>query len=121
MVAGLASRRTTATNDKTELNEREDVKQMKRIDGFKVEVFESVRGGKVWFLARLTDYPSAKSEANSLADALVQLGKTWDDIKVAYRDQGLKPPKPPRSRGNQRALKMLRWLASRPPLSPNVL
>ncbi len=108
-------------SDKTEMNEREDVKQMKRIDGFKVEVFESVRGGKVWFLARLTDYPSAKAEANSLPDALAQLGKTWDDIKVAYRDQGLKLPRPPRSRGNHRALKMLRWLASRPLLSPDVL
>lgn len=97
------------------------MKQVKRIDGFKVDVFESVRTGKVWFAVRLTDYPSAKAEANSLPDALEKLRLAWDDVKRIYLDQGLKPPRPPRSRGNYHALRTLRWLASRPPLSPEVL
>lgn len=92
-----------------------------RIDGFKVEVFESVRSGKVYFAVRLIDYPSAKAEANSLSNALVQLRLKWIEIKEAYQNQRFKPPRPPRSRGNQRALATLRWLASRPPLSPDIL
>ncbi|GAB3441599.1 hypothetical protein NX773_17965 [Massilia solisilvae] len=97
------------------------MKEIKQIEGFKVEVLESVRSGKVWFTVRFMDYSSAKAEASSLPDAVAELGKQWEDIKAAYREAGLKPPKPPRSRGNQRTLKTIRWLASRPPLSPDVL
>lgn len=97
------------------------MKQIKRIDGFKVEVFESVRAGNVWFAVRLTDYPSAKAEANSLPDALEKLRLAWEEVKRVYQNQGLQPPKPPRSRRNDRALTTIRWLASRPPLSPEIL
>jgi hypothetical protein len=97
------------------------VKQVRGIDGFKVEVFESVRAGRVWFTVRLTDYPSAKSEANSLPDAVEQLRLAWNEIKRTYQNQGLKPPRPQRSRGNYRALRTLRWLAARPPLPPDIL
>lgn len=97
------------------------MKQIARIDGFRVEVFESVRGGKVWFFARFPDYPSAKVEANSLPDALSQLRQAWDQIKAAYRGQGLQPPRPPRGRSNDRKLKLLRLLASRPPESTDFL
>lgn len=97
------------------------MKQIKRIDGFKVEVFESVRAGKVWFAVRLTDYPSAKAEANSLPAALEKLRLAWAEVKRVYQNQGLQPPNPPHSRRNDRTLKKIRWLASRPPLSPKVL
>lgn len=97
------------------------MKEIKRIEGFKVDVLESVRAGKIWFTVRFTYYPGANAEAGSLPDAVAQLRHKWEDIKAAYRNGGLEPPKPPRSRGNQRALKTLRWLTSRPPLSPDVL
>ncbi len=68
------------------------MKQIKRIDGFKVEVFESVRAGKVWFAVRFNDYPSAKAEASSLPDALDKLRLAWEEVKRVYQNQGLQPP-----------------------------
>lgn len=90
------------------------MKQAKRIDGFQVEVFESVRAGKVWFIVRLQDYPNAMAEADSLCDALGKLRKKWEEISIAYQSSGLKPPKPIRNRRKERIKRTLRWLASRP-------
>lgn len=97
------------------------MKRAKRIGGFKVEIVESVSGGMVWFTASLPDYPSAKVVAASLQDAHERLTQKWDEIKWAYASAGIKPPKPPRNRGNRRALQVIRWLSSRPPLSADVL
>ena len=96
-------------------------KQAKRINGFTVEVFESVRAGKVWFIVRFQDYPGAKAEADSLSDALDRLRKKWEHIATAYENSGLKPPRPTRTRRKENINRTLRWIASRPPLPLDLL
>jgi hypothetical protein len=97
------------------------MKNLKKIDNFKVEVFESVRAGRVWFTVRLHDYPSAMAEGAVLSDALEQLSQKWDEIKIAYINSGLKPPEPRRIRRNENIKRTLSRLASRPPYSPEFL
>lgn len=90
------------------------VKKAKRIDGFSVEILESVRGAQVWFLARIVDPPIASAKATSREEAYAALELKWESVKTAYRQSNLPIPRPPRSRGNKRIVDSLRKLASRP-------
>ncbi len=90
------------------------VKKVKRIEGFNVEILESVQGGRVWFLARIVDPPIASAKATSREEAYSALELKWESVKKAYRQSNLPIPIPPRGRGNKRILETLRMLASRP-------
>ena len=92
-----------------------------RIGGFGVEYVESVRDGRVWFTARIVD-PHIYGVASATSEeAFSSLALKWESVKAAYRNSNLPIPKPVRNRRNQRALATIRWLASRPPLSPDIL
>lgn len=90
------------------------MKKAKNIGGFRVEILESVRDGRVWFTARIVDPYISSTPCTSSEAAYSALTLKWEDVKAAYRNSNLPIPKPPRSRGNKRMLDTLRRLASRP-------
>ena len=90
------------------------LKKAKRIGGFAVVIFESVRDGQVWFTARILDPYVSAPPCKSSEEAHAALAQKWESVREAYKASSLPIPKAPRSRSNRRTLEMLRRLASRP-------
>lgn len=90
------------------------MKKTHRIEGFSVEVMESVRDGRVWFTARIVDLNISGSRSATSEQAFSTLSLKWELVKAAYKNSNLPVPKAERSQGNKRILAKLRKLASRP-------
>jgi hypothetical protein len=90
------------------------MKKKNRIDGFNVEVLESVRDGRVWFTARIVDLNICGTSSATSEKAFSTLSLKWELVKAAYQKSNLPVPKPLRSQGNKRNLAKLRKLASQP-------
>ena len=90
------------------------MKKTNRIDGFNVEVLESVRHGRVWFMARIVDLNICGASSATSEEAIATLSLKWELVKVAYQKCNLPVPKPVRSQGNKRILAKLRKLACQP-------
>lgn len=90
------------------------MKKVKRIGGFNVEILETVRGGQVWFTARIVDPYIIGSACLSSSEAQSSLAIKWEAVKTAYTKSNLAIPKPQRSEGNKRILNTLSELANRP-------
>ena len=90
------------------------MKKTNRIDGFNVEVLESVRDGRVWFTARIVDLNICGTCSATSKEAFSALSLKWESVKAAYQKCNLPVPKPVRSQGNKRILAKLRKIASRP-------
>ena len=90
------------------------MKNAKCIDGFSVEILESVRDGRVWFAARIVEPYIIGTKCISCEEAHASLAIKWESVKIAYVNSNLPVPKPPPRRGDKRMLDKLRDLASRP-------
>lgn len=96
------------------------MRKTKKIGGFSVEAIPHVRQGRVEWSAWLIDLPFVHARRPTLDEARQALAVEWDKVANAYREAGEPVPTPrsragtvPRTRGNQRILAMLRWLAER--------
>ena len=89
------------------------MKDSAKFGGFKIDAFPVVFNDRVQWLATLVGMPSVHGKGASLEEAKLDLSNQWDKVAEAFRAAGEPVPKPPRPRGNRRALDMLRKLGAR--------
>ncbi len=96
------------------------MRKTKKIGGFAVEAIPHARRGRVEWSAWLIDLPFVHATRPTLDEARQALAVEWDTVANAYREAGEPEPTPrskagmvPRTRGSQRILATLRWLAER--------